>query len=178
MACKLSVWALGLSTLLLTFPLVSKQKRSNKLSNNETTSLGSKEPINKTQLINYLTQQKRPQSWIDIVSGLNVQSKREKKTVSRHLSEMLKSGQLLFNRKEQYCLVQQSDLETGIVIGHADGFGFLKRDAGGDDMFIPPHEMRALMNGDRVVVSRGKLNRQGKLEALSLIHISEPTRPY
>jgi len=165
MACKLSVWALGLSTLLLTFPLVSKQKRSNKLSNNETTSLGSKEPINKTQLINYLTQQKRPQSWIDIVSGLNVQSKREKKTVSRHLSEMLKSGQLLFNRKEQYCLVQQSDLETGIVIGHADGFGFLKRDAGGDDMFIPPHEMRALMNGDRVVVSRGKLNRQGKLEA-------------
>jgi len=141
---------------------VSKKK---KLSKKETEITDDNELITKTQLVSYLANQKRPQAWLDIADGLMVQSKREKKSLSRHLSAMLKSGELLFNRKEQYCLVQQSDLETGVVIGHADGFGFLKRDAGGDDMFIPPHEMRALMNGDRVVASRGKLNRQGKIEA-------------
>lgn len=127
--------------------------------------MGDQALATKTQLLTFLANEKRPLDWIDISNGLGVKSKREKKSLSGHLSAMLKSGELLFNRKEQYCLVQQSDLEAGVVIGHADGFGFLKRDAGGDDMFIPPHEMRALMNGDRVVASRGKLNRQGKIEA-------------
>ncbi|MGB0238606.1 MAG: ribonuclease R [Cycloclasticus sp.] len=140
-------------------------KPSNKLSKKQTVSLKDNELISKTDVVNYLANQKRPQNWVDIAEGLGVHLKREKKSLSRHLSAMLKSGELLFNRKEQYCLVQQSDLETGTVIGHADGFGFLKRDAGGEDMFIPPHEMRAIMHGDRVVASRGKLNRQGKLEA-------------
>jgi Exoribonuclease R len=149
---------------LLSFLRRVKKKKSSKSSEPETLHLDD-EFVTKTQLLKYLAQQKRPQGWINIAEGLAVQSKREKKSLSRHLSAMLKSGELLFNRKEQYCLVQQSDLEAGMVIGHADGFGFLKRDAGGDDMFIPPHEMRALMNGDRVVASRGKLNRQGKIEA-------------
>ena len=143
---------------------MSKKRPPNKQPQKETITLDNA-LVSKTQLVTYLANQKRPQAWIDIAGGLGVQTKREKKSLSGHLSAMLKSGELLFNRKEQYCLVQQSDLETGTVIGHADGFGFLKRDAGGDDMFIPPHEMRTLMNGDRVVASRGKLNRQGKLEA-------------
>ncbi|MEO1963409.1 MAG: ribonuclease R [Cycloclasticus sp.] len=143
---------------------MSKKKKTTNSQQPETPNLDG-EFVTKTQLLKFLAQQKRPQGWIDIAEGLAVQSKREKKSLSHHLSGMLKSGELLFNRKEQYCLVQQSDLETGMVIGHADGFGFLKRDAGGDDMFIPPHEMRALMNGDRVVASKGKLNRQGKIEA-------------
>ncbi|HIG80035.1 MAG TPA: VacB/RNase II family 3'-5' exoribonuclease, partial [Cycloclasticus sp.] len=143
---------------------MSKKKKPSNFPKPETLHLDD-EFVTKTQLLQFLAKQKRPQGWVNIAEGLAVQSKREKKSLSGHLSAMLKSGELLFNRKEQYCLVQQSDLETGMVIGHADGFGFLKRDAGGDDMFIPPHEMRALMNGDRVVASRGKLNRQGKIEA-------------
>jgi ribonuclease R len=163
-SCKLSLWVLGLTPLPYEAPVVSKKLPPNKHSKKETVT-SNDELVSKTQLVTYLANQKRPQAWIDIAAGLGVQTKREKKSLSGHLSAMLKSGELLFNRKEQYCLVQQSDLETGTVIGHADGFGFLKRDAGGDDMFIPPHEMRTLMNGDRVVASRGKLNRQGKLEA-------------
>lgn len=143
---------------------MSKKRPPNKQPQKETITLDNA-LVSKNQLVTYLAKQKRPQAWIDIAGGLGVQTKREKKSLSGLLSAMLKSGELLFNRKEQYCLVQQSDLERGTVIGHADGFGFLKRDAGGDDMFIPPHEMRTLMNGDRVVASRGKLNRQGKLEA-------------
>lgn len=121
--------------------------------------------ISKQQISSFLGSQKVPLGWLEIIQKLGVKSKKDKKHLSGHLSAMLRSGELLFNRKEQYCLVQQSDLETGVVIGHADGFGFLKRDAGGDDLFIPPHEMRSLLNGDRVVVSHGNTNRQGKVEA-------------
>ena len=144
---------------------MSKKKNSIKQHTKKTLSLNESEPITKTQLLTFLAAHQAPLGWLEIIEGLGVDSKRAKKSLSRQLSAMLHSGELLFNRKEQYCLVQQSDLEVGVVIGHADGFGFLKRDDGGDDMFIPPREMRGVMNGDRVVASRGKLNRQGKIEA-------------
>jgi len=144
---------------------VPKKKAKTKPSFKKTLRLNEPESITKAQLLSFLAEQQTPLGWLDIIDGLGVEAKREKKSLSRQLSAMLRSGELLFNRKEQYCLVQQSDLEVGVVIGHADGFGFLKRDAGGDDMFIPPREMRGVMNGDRIVASRGKLNRQGKIEA-------------
>lgn len=136
---------------------LNPQKESNELNDSAS--------ISRTQLLAFLADQKTPMAWVDIISGLAVTTKRGKKALSGQLSAMLRSGELLFNRKEQYCLAQNSDLETGVVIGHADGFGFLKCDKGGDDLFIPPREMRALLNGDRVVASRGGVNRQGKTEA-------------
>ena len=41
-------------------------------------------------------------------------------------------------------------LVEGRVIAHRDGYGFLARDDGGDDVFLPAREMRGLMHGDRV----------------------------
>ena len=38
----------------------------------------------------------------------------------------------------------------GRVIAHRDGYGFLARDDGGEDLFLPAREMRGLMHGDRV----------------------------
>ena len=38
----------------------------------------------------------------------------------------------------------------GKVLRHRDGFGFVKRDDEGDDLFLPPREMRGLFAGDIV----------------------------
>jgi len=144
---------------------VSKKKSVKKPEGYQKNTAHDQRLISKQQITSFLASHKVPLGWLEIVQQLGVKSKKEKKYLSGHLSAMLRSGELLFNRKEQYCLVQQSDLEVGVVIGHADGFGFLKRDSGGDDLFIPPHEMRSLLNGDRVVASHGSINRQGKVEA-------------
>ena len=80
--------------------------------------------ISKKQLLSYLKEQQTPQDWLAISRGLGVASKRSKKALSSQLAELLRTGELLFNRKEQYCLVQQSDLEAVRSLGTQMGLAF------------------------------------------------------
>lgn len=82
----------------------------------------------------------------------------------RRLRAMERDGQLLFNRRQKYCLVNSRDLIAGRVIGHADGFGFVAPDDGSDDLFLSPREMRAMMHNDRVVARVAGLDRRGRRE--------------
>ena len=82
----------------------------------------------------------------------------------RRLRAMERDGQLLFNRRQKYCLVNSKDLIAGRVIGHADGFGFLKPDDGSDDLFLSPREMRSLLHKDRALVRVAGVDRKGRRE--------------
>jgi len=77
---------------------------------------------------------------------------------------MERDGQLVCNRRGGYCVVNQTNLVAGRVIGHPDGFGFLKPDDGADDLFLSPREMRALMHGDRAVVRVTGVDHRGRRE--------------
>ncbi len=83
----------------------------------------------------------------------------------RRLRAMERDGQLLFNRAQQYCLVNNKDLIVGRVLGHPDGFGFLKPDDGSDDLFLSPREMNPLLHNDRAMVRVGGVDRKGRREA-------------
>ena len=51
------------------------------------------------------------------------------------------------------------------MIANPNGFGFLRPDTGaGDDLFLPPNEMRKVMHGDRVLASVTGVDRQGRRE--------------
>jgi ribonuclease R len=82
----------------------------------------------------------------------------------RRLRAMERDGQLVFNRRQKYCLVNSQDLIAGRVLGHADGFGFLKPDDGSDDLFLSPREMKSLMHYDRAVVRVAGIDRRGRRE--------------
>jgi len=68
------------------------------------------------------------------------------------------------NRNRQYCLVNKRDLIVGRVIGHPDGFGFLKPDDGGEDLYLSFKEMRPVFHDDRAVVRVTGMDRRGRLE--------------
>ncbi|MBR9827700.1 MAG: ribonuclease R [Oceanospirillales bacterium] len=84
--------------------------------------------------------------------------------VRRRLIAMCRDGQLISNRKGEYGLISKMDLIAGRVIGHRDGFGFLKPDAGGDDLFLSPRNMREVFDGDRVLVQAVGVDQRGRRE--------------
>ncbi len=101
-----------------------------------------------------------------VTAALKLKTPDQREALRRRLRAMERDGQLIFNRRKEYCLVSKMDLIKGRVIGHPDGFGFLQPEEGGDDLFISPREMRALMHGDRVVASVAGIDRRGRREAV------------
>lgn len=122
-------------------------------------------PIPSRELIlEVMKEQGRPLKLDEIAQLLGVAEDQDIESLRRRLHAMERDGQLLRNRRERYCIVNRKDLTTGRVLGHADGFGFLRPDGGGDDLFLSPREMRALMPNDRVVVSVTGIDRRGRRE--------------
>jgi ribonuclease R len=80
------------------------------------------------------------------------------------LRAMERDGQILTNRKGELCIVAKLDLVVGIVQGHADGFGFLVAEDGGEDLFLSPREMHKVLHGDRAVARVSGVDRRGRRE--------------
>ena len=85
---------------------------------------------------------------------------------------MARDGQIVRNRRGEFGLVDRMDLITGRVIGHRDGFGFVRPDDGSIDLFLSPRRMRSLMHGDRVVARVVKVDRNGRREG-ALVEVIE-----
>ena len=80
------------------------------------------------------------------------------------LVAMERDGQVLTNRKGELCIVAKLDLVVGIVQGHADGFGFLVPEDGGEDLFLTAREMHKVLHGDRAVARVSGVDRRGRRE--------------
>jgi ribonuclease R len=83
----------------------------------------------------------------------------------RRIAAMERDGQLMQNRKGALLLSTKLDFIAGRVQGHRDGFGFLIRDDGQPDIFLPPKEMLKVLHGDRVLVRLTGTDYRGKPEA-------------
>ncbi|MGH8401610.1 MAG: ribonuclease R, partial [Gammaproteobacteria bacterium] len=123
-------------------------------------------------ILDWLEQADRPLLFDQLAHGLGLRDTVDIEALSRRLGAMLRDGQLVQNRRGEYCLVKRLALIAGSVIGHRDGFGFLKADEGGDDIFLPPRQMRSLIHGDRAMVRVQGLDARGRPEG-SLVDVLE-----
>ena len=69
------------------------------------------------------------------------------------------------------------DEVEGTVQGHRDGHGFLSRDDGEADIYLPPNEMRAVLHKDRIKVRIVRSDRKGRPEGRVLEIIERPKQP-
>lgn len=123
-------------------------------------------------ILQILADQGAPQNVEELALILHMHTPEEMEALQRRLNAMERDGQLLRNRRDRYCLINRTDLIAGRVIGHPDGFGFLRPDTGNEDIYLSSREMRALIHGDRAVVCIRGLDRRGRKEG-SVVEVLE-----
>ncbi len=106
----------------------------------------------------------KPLSRVEIAKIFEIEEEETLEALRRRLRAMERDGQLLFNRGQQYCLVNNKDLIVGRIIGHPDGFGFLRPDDGSDDLYLSPREMNPLLHNDRAMLRVAGIDKKGRRE--------------
>ncbi|PVV12401.1 MAG: ribonuclease R [gamma proteobacterium symbiont of Ctena orbiculata] len=117
-----------------------------------------------------------PMDMSSLADRLDLASEEQLEALRRRLRAMQRDGQLVCNRNDNYCLVNKRDLIVGRVIGHADGFGFLRPDDGGDDLYLSFKEMRSVFHDDRAVVRVTGMDRRNRLEGAVVEVLERNTR--
>jgi ribonuclease R len=65
----------------------------------------------------------------------------------------------------------------GTVLGHRDGHGFVQRDDGQSDIYLPSNEMRAVLHKDRVKARVVRYDRKGRPEGRVVEIVERPAQP-
>jgi ribonuclease R len=124
-----------------------------------------KHPIpSRNELLDFLESAGRPRKAEQILQGFGLKGQRMRSLLLDRLYGMVRAGQIIENRRGEFCLMAKLELITGVVSGHRDGFGFVIRDDGGEDVYLSAREMRPLFDGDRVAVKIVGTDRRGKPE--------------
>ncbi len=107
-----------------------------------------------------------PATHPEIAHALNITDPDAFEALRRRLFAMTRDGQVVCNRRDQYLPVSRINLIKGTVIGHRDGFGFVKPDGGGDDLFLSARQMQQVFDGDRILVRSDRVDHRGKSHAV------------
>ncbi|WP_118179012.1 ribonuclease R [Paraburkholderia phosphatilytica] len=122
------------------------------------------------EILGVLRTSETPLAANDIAESLAIK-RQEREGFFRRLAAMERDGQIRLDPRGHYQLTHPSSFVAGRVQGHRDGYGFLVRDDGQDDLFLPTGEMQKVMHNDRVLARIVGYDRRGRPEG----HIVEVT---
>ncbi|MGF6777675.1 ribonuclease R [Paraburkholderia sp. GAS334] len=122
------------------------------------------------EILGVLRTSETPLAANDIAEALSIK-RQEREGFFKRLAAMERDGQIRLDQRGHYQLTHPSNFVAGRVQGHRDGYGFLVRDDGQDDLFLPTGEMQKVMHNDRVLARIVGYDRRGRPEG----HIVEVT---
>ncbi|CAM3566447.1 Ribonuclease R [Vibrio aerogenes CECT 7868] len=126
-------------------------------------------------ILDFLKQAKVPMNRNDLFEALELSGEEQYEGLRRRLRAMERDGQLVFTRRQCYALPEKLELIKGYVIGHRDGYGWVRPDGMNSkegDVLLPHHQMRTLIHGDYVLVQPNGTDKRGRKEG-RLVRILE-----
>jgi ribonuclease R len=134
---------------------------------------GEPRALDGAQVLEALREAGVPQTFEELADRLGLR-KRARRSVEEAIQALVRTGDVLVNRKGELLVAEKLDLVRGTVQGHPDGFGFLTPDQGGDDLFLNPREMHKVLHGDRVTARVVGTDRRGRPEG-EIVEVIEHT---
>jgi ribonuclease R len=119
--------------------------------------------INSDSILEALTSARAPLTPADLGERLQL-SADDHGEFNAHIEELERAGRIVRNRAGLLLVAARANLLSGQVQGHRDGFGFLIRDDGGQDLVLSEHEMAKVLHGDRVLARITGSDRRGRPE--------------
>ncbi|NVK55562.1 MAG: ribonuclease R [Alteromonadaceae bacterium] len=116
-------------------------------------------------LLETLKEHGKPMSFMDICQSVNAQDEDSRIGIQRRLRAMEREGQIQFTKQKRYAVLKQEQLIRGRIIGHRDGFGFLRPEDNSGDLFISAGQMQMYLHDDKVEARESGTDRRGKREA-------------
>ncbi len=124
-------------------------------------------------ILAHLKKREKPASRDELAQELNLTDEEHLEALRRRLRAMERDGQLVFTRRQCYALPERLDLLRGKVIGHRDGYGFLRVEGQKDDLYLSAEQMKMCMHGDVILAQPLGADRKGRREA-RVVRVLEP----
>jgi len=125
-------------------------------------------------ILEHLGKRETPASREELANELNLSGEEPLEALRRRLRAMERDGQLVFTRRQCYALPERLDLLKGTVIGHRDGYGFLRLEGvKKDDVYLSAEQMKMCIHGDVVLAQPVGTDRKGRREA-RVVRVVEP----
>lgn len=112
-----------------------------------------------------MAKRETPASREELGNELGLSGEEQLEALRRRLRAMERDGQLVFTRRQCYALPERLDLLRGTVIGHRDGYGFLRVEGSKDDLYLSAEQMKMAIHGDVVLAQALGADRKGRREA-------------
>lgn len=116
-------------------------------------------------ILAHLAKRETPASREELANELGLNGEEPLEALRRRLRAMERDGQLIFTRRQCYALPERLDLLRGTVIGHRDGYGFLRIEGSKDDLYLSAEQMKMAIHGDIVLAQALGADRKGRREA-------------
>ncbi|WP_033112042.1 ribonuclease R [Dickeya dadantii] len=124
-------------------------------------------------ILEHLAKRDTPISREELASDLQLTNDEQLEALRRRLRAMERDGQLVFTRRQCYALPEKLDLLRGTVLGHRDGYGFLRVEGRKDDLYLSAEQMKTVIHGDVVLAQPLGEDRRGRREG-RIVRILEP----
>ena len=103
------------------------------------------------EIVAFLTRSRRPARSQEIARGLGIGGRGGQKRFERALESLVRSGQVVRQRKGRYALPEDFNLVRGRLQVTRSGDAFLLPEGPGQDVYIPGRERNSAVEGDRVL---------------------------
>ncbi|MBJ2128676.1 ribonuclease R [Alteromonas sp. IB21] len=124
-------------------------------------------------LMSLLKEHDNPLSFLDICNLVNAFDEEARIGIQRRLRAMEREGQVQFTKQKKYILQNRDEIIKGRIIGHRDGFGFLRPEDKSGDLFISAGQMNLFLHDDVVEARVSGTDRRGRKEAF-ITQVLEP----